>query len=97
VSKQYKKACNNCGTEILLSMSDSSSKWTAFELDGQNFHRCKQQPQQQTTPPKTVENGHIDVDTTTTKDDEIIALKNRVASIESWIKKISESWVMNQS
>ena len=44
--------------------------------------------------PKTVSNGHIEVDTT--KDNEVIALKNRVAAIENHLKKLSESYEMNQ-
>jgi hypothetical protein len=29
-----------------------------------------------------------------TNDEEIIALKNRDAAIENWIKKVSDSWIM---
>jgi hypothetical protein len=45
---------------------------------------------------KTPQSNEIVIDHTKDKEDEIIALKNRIASIESWIKKVSESWVMNQ-
>jgi hypothetical protein len=45
---------------------------------------------------KTPQNNEIVIDHTKDKEDEIIALKKRIASIESWIKKVSESWVMNQ-
>jgi hypothetical protein len=47
MSKEYKKACTSCGQNIVMCLSITSGKWIALELDGNSFHRCKQQQQLQ--------------------------------------------------
>jgi hypothetical protein len=47
------------------------------------------------TPPQTSQSNEIAIHTTT-NEDEIIALKGRVTRLENYLKKLSESYVMNQ-
>lgn len=53
------------------------------------------QNQSQITPPKTVENSNLVTTHQHTNDEKIFALEKRVSAMESWIKKVSESAVMN--
>jgi hypothetical protein len=64
----------------------------------------------QVTPPQTPQSNEIVTDSTkkedemittltqriTTMEDEIIRLKNKATTLENWIKKVSQSAVMNQ-
>lgn len=103
MSKDYKKRCSTCQTEII--MSDASGKWSAFETDSIAAHRCKKQAQIQTqaqaqtitavaaTSPTTTksENSNSNLPVRYTNEEKITALENRIATIENWIKKVSDS------
>lgn len=85
MSKEYRKKCSSCQTEII--MSDASGKWSVLETDNATIHRCKKQQQQQAqqiTPPKAIENNNPLVLHTNTE--KIMVLEKRPAAVESWIK-----------
>jgi hypothetical protein len=46
--------------------------------------------------PAQAQKTELAVHTTTTSEDEIITLKSRVSRLENYLKKLSESYVLNQ-
>jgi hypothetical protein len=82
------------GSEII--MSDASGKWQPMETDNATTHRCMQQQQkrdkEELTLLKTPQNDNLAVQHT--NEERIAALENRIAIIESWIKRLSESAAM---
>jgi hypothetical protein len=100
MSKEYKKKCSTCQTEII--MSDASGKWSAFETDNATIHRCiKKDEKPPSRPPMMTEQQQTKQQeqqqpfVSVNKDYEIAELKKRLAKVESWIKKFSESAAMN--
>lgn len=99
MSKDYRKKCSNCQTEII--MSDASGKWQPMETDNAIIHRCLQKKDQDKPPPRPIMNESnrqqqqptpsVSVNTNY----EILELKRKVAAMEVWIKKVSESAVFN--
>lgn len=91
MSKEYTKKCSRCQADI--KMSDFSGKWLALELDGSTLHKCSNKTgngdklMTTTVQPSTPQKY--------TNDEEITALKSRVATLEAFAKRVSESWVMN--
>lgn len=92
MSKEYKKKCSNCGTEII--MSDASGKWQPMETDNATIHRCMKA---KATEIEQYQTGPVQTTTSQshTNDEEIAALKARLAKVEDWIRKVSNSAMMN--
>lgn len=98
MSKDYRKKCSNCQTEII--MSDVTGKWTPLETDNTTVHRCISKKEKEDKPPsrppmveekQQQQQPSVSVNTTY----EISELKKKVSAMEAWIKKVSESAVMN--
>jgi hypothetical protein len=87
--------CNNCGSPI-----DWDNKvreelhWRGPLNPDKTIHKCKleQQSQQQ---PQQIQQQQQTTNHTHTNDAEIAALKTRVLKLETWIKRFSESAMMN--
>lgn len=93
--KAYQKKCTRCGNQILMSPTGTPDhKWLALEVQSKDPHKCITNKTDEITTTKTVENGNL-VAHQHTNDEKIFALEKRVSSMESWIKKVSESAVMN--
>ncbi len=73
-------------------MSEASGRWQPMETDNATIHRCMNREMEEQTPPKTPQT-QPSVSANTMY--EIAELKKRVTAIEAWIKKVSESAVMN--
>jgi len=104
--RAYQKSCTRCGKQILMfptSMNGGGTKWQALELESKESHRCINNntngngntKSSEITPQKTIQKEELAIHHTHTNDAEILALKARVAKIELWIKKFSESAMTN--
>jgi hypothetical protein len=96
---QYVRKCKDCQGEIL--MKNLSGKWAALEKDGSTQHRCKKTYSATSTsiPPPEADYKKKEQELTdriVRMEEEVIMLKNKAMTLENWIKKVSESWVMNQ-
>ena len=97
--RPYQKACTKCSKQIL--MSPEGGHWKALEADTKESHRCMMQTQntsqvKENTPTKTHQYSQDEIDVTLdVLANRIQSFEKRLASIESWIKKVSQEWTMN--